>query len=194
MATRFRRDRGGDRSPSAESLSSFGADLAALAAGQGGTPPAVAQEPEPVLAGFGPGAYRFELATDDPAWRGPLVVRTGADAVLAREAAWITAMAAAGYHVPELATPEPVDGMLVFRSPAGTPLAERMVTDLAGLPKLMAGFAELHARLHRLPVTAAPDLDEADPFDELDRRLAEVGAAEVLSTERAWLADNRPAP
>jgi aminoglycoside phosphotransferase (APT) family kinase protein len=193
MATRFRRDREADRLPSAAALSSFGSALAELAAADGPAP-GVTTEPEPVLAGYGAGAYRFELDGAGPGWRGPLIVRTGSDATLAREATWIAAMQAAGFPVPELATPEPVEGMLVFRQPAGTALAERMLTELSDLPDLMKSFAALHTRLHRLPLSAAPDLAEADPLDELDRRLAEAGVGDALRTERTWLGEHRPTP
>lgn len=116
----------------------------------------LAEPPEPVLAGCGPEAYRVRVATDDPVWARPLIARLSPDTVLAREAAWIDRVRSAGFPAPEVVA-DGRSGALVFREPAGTNLAERMITDMAALPRLLADFGRLHAALHALPAAIAPE-------------------------------------
>jgi hypothetical protein len=115
----------------------------------------LAEPPEPVFAGCGPEAFRIRLATEDPVWSRPLVARTSPPPVLAREAAWIDRVRAAGFPAPEVVSDGDA-GVLVFREPAGTNLAERMITDMPALPRLLADFGRLHAALHALPAAGAP--------------------------------------
>jgi hypothetical protein len=138
--------------------------------------------PEPLLAGAGPDAYTFTLATSDPHWTGVLVARAAPYAVLRRELTWLRAAAERDFAVPRLLTDRPEDGVLVFRPPGGENLTSRMTTDLVGLPDHLASFGRLHARLHNLPIDGLSD-DAAPPAVPDDPAVAE---------EVAWLDDNRP--
>jgi hypothetical protein len=121
-----------------------------------GVLPDLAGPPEPVFAGCGPGAYRVRLATDHPVWGRPLLARVAPVPDLVREAAWIGWVRSTGFPAPHLVA-DGRTGVLVFREPAGTNLAERMITDMAALPRLLADFGRLHAALHALPPVDAPE-------------------------------------
>jgi hypothetical protein len=199
MAMLRRRDRqGGDTGWAAADLDQL--DLDAVgdavrdAAGAAlGTRPGLAEGPEAVLAGYGPDAYRLRLATDDPAWSGPLIVREGEDDDLAHEAAWLRAAAAGGFPAPALVT-DPSSPVLAFRQPAGATLTERMLTDMPGIPKLLAGFGELHARLHRLPTDGLPaPAAGADPVDALEADATTDAVRGEIANELGWLRRRRPA-
>lgn len=138
--------------------------------------------PEPLLAGAGPDAYTFTLATDDPYWSGVLVARAAPFAVLRRELLWLRAAAERDFAVPRLLTDRPEDGVLVFRPPGGENLTGRMTSDLVGLPDHLASFGRLHARLHNLSTDGLSD-DAGPPAVPDDPAVAE---------EVAWLDDNRP--
>ncbi len=117
-----------------------------------GHEPELAGAPEPVL-GWGSHAYRVRLVADDPAWSAPLVVRSAGTDAAANERRWVDALGGCGYPVPTLLAHDWTGGSLVFREPEGIPLAERMFAEMMALPRLLAGFGRLHARLH------AVDLD-----------------------------------
>lgn len=141
-----------------------------------------AVRPEPLLAGAGPDAYTFTLATDDPYWAGVLVARAAPFPVLQRELTWLRAAAERDFAVPRLLTDRPEDGVLVFRPPGGENLTGRMTSDLVGLPDHLASFGRLHARLHSLSTDGLSD-DAGPPAVPDDPAVAE---------EVAWLDDNRP--
>ena len=105
-----------------------------LAAADLGGRPACADDTAPIWAGWGPDAYRVRLATDDPRWTGTLVARTSAPDALARERAWVIAARDAGYPAPEPVTDGDAPTLLVFRQPAGTNLAEHMISRHGGPP------------------------------------------------------------
>ena len=159
--------------------------------------PDLAAAPEPVFAGWGPGAYRARVATHDPVWARPLIARVGAAPVLAREATWIDRVRRAGFPAPEVVA-DGRDGVLVFREPAGTSLAERMINDMASLPGLLADFSRLHATLHGLPASGAPG-GEAAPTgaasvgDIATDAAGAVGDAGV-DEQIAWLGAHIPVP
>jgi hypothetical protein len=158
-----------------------------------GTRPTAAEGPEPLLAGYGPDAYRMRLATGDAAWSGPLIVREGEDEDLAREAAWLRAAAAGGFPAPSVVT-GPSSPVLAFRQPAGATLTERMLIDMPAIPKLLAGFGELHARLHRLPTGSLPaPAAGSDPVDTLEAGATSEAVRGEISNELGWLRRRRPA-
>jgi aminoglycoside phosphotransferase (APT) family kinase protein len=135
---------------------------------------------EPIYAGWGPDAY--QMGQD-----GDLVLRASPPATLDRERAWVEAVRAEGFPAPEpVAGADGGCGMLVFRRPPGTSLAERMIADMAALPRLLADFGRLHAALHALPVPAGP------PGPEPAAPEADAGAAPVVARQRAWLDRERP--
>jgi aminoglycoside phosphotransferase (APT) family kinase protein len=159
--------------------------------------------PEPIFAGHGPGAHRLRFDGPHGGWSGPLVARTSQPAVLRREAAWIAAVRALGFPAPELLA-DGSDGVLVLREPPGANLAERMISDMAALPRLLADFGRLHAALHALPV---PDLDldggtgvgalgDPDTFDDVVRRggRSPGSAYGRVAAQVAWLTEHRPPP
>jgi Phosphotransferase enzyme family len=141
---------------------------------------------EPIYAGWGPDAYLVEQDRD-------LVARAASPATLERERAWVEAVRAEGYPAPEPVALVDANqaggegGMLVFRRPPGTNLAERMIGDMPALPRLLADFGRLHAALHALPVPACPPADPVapEPGDE---------TAPTVARQRAWLhGERRPA-
>lgn len=158
-----------------------------------GERPELTHGPEPVL-GYGPDAYRVQLATDDPHWSGTLVARASAPEVLRREAAWVTAVRAGGFPAPELVTDDAPDGALVFRQPAGDNLASAMVANITAVPQFLAAFGQLHARLHGLPTgeVAAADDGRPAPLDELAGRVDLPEVRDAVERELAWLEDHRP--
>jgi aminoglycoside phosphotransferase (APT) family kinase protein len=159
-----------------------------------GRRPELAAGPEAVLAGAGPDAYSFELVADDPRWTGTLVARAADVPVLRREVAWIGALAAADYPVPEVLADRHGDGLVVFRPPAGVNLASAMVDDIMAVPKFLAAFGGLHARLHALPVgdTDVADDRDDDPVDELLDRAATGPVRDEVDRELTWLDKYRP--
>ena len=166
-----------------------GEAVCGLAAGDlGGRRPACAEDAEPIWAGWGPDAYRVRLATDHPRWSGTLVARTSAPDALARERAWVGAARDAGFPAPEPLTDGDAATLLVFRQPAGTNLAERMISDMPALPRLLAEFGRLHARLHQLPpdAGAAPDAPAPPALDG--------DATPAIVRQREWLDAHRPEP
>ncbi|HEX5947848.1 MAG TPA: phosphotransferase [Acidimicrobiales bacterium] len=164
--------------------------------------PDLAEPPEPVLAGCGPEAYRVRVATDDPLWSRPLIARTSPAPVLAREAAWIHTVRTAGFPAPDVVADDG-GGVLVFREPAGTNLAERMITDMASLPRLLADFGRLHAALHALPAAGPAEEHPAPDLSALGGR-ATIGAADAAARtasgdadivrQIAWLVAHAPPP
>jgi len=164
-----------------------------------GARPELTEGPEPIPAGAGagPDAYLFAVATDDPAWSGTLVARTSPVEVLRREAGCIRALGGAGYPVPEMVSDQAEQGVVVVRPAAGASLASAMVDDFMAVPKLLAGFGQLHARLHDLPPAALDGLDlgrDAAPLDELTDRAAVDAVQTELDAELTWLAKNHPRP
>lgn len=169
--------------------------------------PELAEPPEPVFAGCGPEAYRLRMATDDPVWARPLIARASPDPVLAREAAWIDRVRSAGFPAPEVVA-DGRAGVLVFREPAGTNLAERMITDMAALPRLLADFGRLHATLHALPTAIAPEGHAVAPDlpspagSQADASGARAGADDTalgtgdarVDAQVAWLVSHAPPP
>ncbi len=167
--------------------------------------------PEPILAGHGPGAHRVRLDCRHGGWSGPLVARTAPPPVLRREAACITAVRSLGFPAPDLLA-HGSDGVLVVREPPGATLAERMIGDMAALPRLLAGFGRLHAALHALPTAGLdPDVGVVDPviegpddgspgdlgtFDDAVHRgrRSAAGPFGRIAGQVAWLAEHRPPP
>jgi hypothetical protein len=163
--------------------------------------PELVEDPEPIPAGAGagPDAFVFTVATDDPAWSGRLVARTSPIEILRRETGCIRALDGAGYPVPEVVSDQHDRGVVVYRPAAGASLASSMVDDFMAVPKLLAGFGRIHARLHDLPAAALDGLDlcraaGVTPLDELTDR-ADVDAVQgELDAELTWLAKNHPRP
>jgi hypothetical protein len=135
---------------------------------------------EPIYAGWGPDAYQVQGSG------GELVARTSSSAIRDRERAWIEAVRAEGFPAPEPLEGADGGGMLVFRRPPGTILAERMIGDVPALPRLLAEFGRLHAALHGLPVPVGPPV--ADPVAPAP----DPEAAPSLARQRAWLDIERP--
>jgi Phosphotransferase enzyme family len=152
------------------------------------------QPPEPVL-GYGPDAYRVHLATDDPRWAGTLLARTSDARTLRREAAFVSALDAAGFPVPELVTTPDDDRLLVFRQPPGDSLASVMVANVTSVPQFLAAFGALHARLHGLPTDGTDRSADAgpDPLDELAEHATPEAVRAEVAPELAWLRAHRPA-
>lgn len=166
-----------------------------IAAGDLGHRPDCAEDAEPIWAGWGPDAYRVRLATDDPRWAGTLVARTSPPAMLARERAWVGAARDAGYPAPELVTNGQSPTLLVFRRPPGTNLAERMITDMPALPRLLGDFGGLHAALHALPVPRLPVPHQTGTGDATPvEPPLDYDAAPAVVRQREWLDAHRPAP
>ncbi|HEV7758836.1 MAG TPA: phosphotransferase [Acidimicrobiales bacterium] len=203
-----RRDQDGANGATDLDLDAVGTAVLDTAEAALGTRPDLTAGPEAVLAGAGPDAFSFELATADPGWSGLLVARTSDVDVLANETGWIRALDSTGYPVPEVVADRHDDGVVIFRPPAGVNLAGCMVDDFMAVPRFLAAFGQLHARLHALSVddlvaaATAGDGDSADgnsaegdddaPLDELlDRAEAEAVRAEV-DTELTWLDKFRP--
>jgi len=136
-----------------------------------GTRPSLVTAPAALPAGAGPDAYTVEVAADDPAWTGTLVVRTSPPTVLEAELSWMQAAAERGFAVPEVLSEDAEYGLVVLRPPAGDNLANRMTSDLMALPSLLAGLGRLHAQLHALPTeglaTCADDTDDVICHGEL---------------------------
>jgi aminoglycoside phosphotransferase (APT) family kinase protein len=165
--------------------------------------------PEPIFAGHGPGAHRVRLDCGHGAWSGPLVARAAPPGVLRREAAWIAEVRSLGFPAPDLLA-DGSGGVLVVREPPGANLAERMISDMAALPRLLADFGRLHAALHALP---APDLDfgdgDGDGDGEVDGTVGDLGTFDDvvqkgrqspggafgrIATQVDWLTEHRPPP
>jgi len=136
---------------------------------------------EPIYAGWGPDAY--QVGQD-----GDLVVRASRPALLDRERAWVEALREEGFPAPEpVAGADGGCGMLVFRRPPGTNLAERMIADMAALPRLLADFGRLHAALHALPVPEGPP-----PGAVPEAPVPDPEAAPAVARQRDWLDRERP--
>jgi Ser/Thr protein kinase RdoA (MazF antagonist) len=144
----------------------------------------LADAPEPLVAGAGPGAFTVELSTGDPFWSGPLVARIGEPVVLQWETAWIRAVAAPGFPVPEVVADRYDQGVVLFRLPAGTTLAGCMATDFMRMPHYLATLGQMHARLHAFPIAG----DRSRPRALLP--LPPPGGGD----EDRWLAERRPSP
>lgn len=156
-----------------------------------GDPPPLAAPPEPVYAGWGPDAHRVVLAIDDTRWAGTLIARPATPERQAREEAAMAAARSLGLPVPETVS-APGAPVLVLREPAGTSLAERMIADLAHLPRLLTLLGELHARLHASPCPPVGGLASAPGHDPGG---GGAPVATLLPAEhRAWLHDRRPPP
>jgi aminoglycoside phosphotransferase (APT) family kinase protein len=112
----------------------------------------------------------------------------GDTAAVAHEAAWMSAVSRAGFPAPTPLTGPPV---LVFRQPDGVTVAEKMVTDMTGIPALMKRFAGLHVRLHGLPTAGMPDAP-ADAADELAESTGDPQVAPTVADEVGWLRQSRP--
>ena len=127
------------------------------------------------------GARRLPARAD-----GDLVVRASPPATLERERAWVEAVRAEGFPAPEpLAGADGGSGLLVFRRPPGTNLAERMIGDMPALPRLLAEFGRLHAALHALPVPVGPPVAEPERARARGRGRRRGGAAAGLARPRA---------
>jgi aminoglycoside phosphotransferase (APT) family kinase protein len=179
--------------PDQDELDAVAGVVRDMAAADLGARPNVAEGPAAILTGSGPSSFWLRLSTDDPRWSGGLMVRDLDDETLAHEAAWLRAMRAAGFPVPDLVT-DPPGEVLVYRQPPGINLTAQMIKDLAGVAKLLAGFGELHARLHRVP-TAGLDQGAAaaaDPLAELEDRATSPAVHDAVADEIDWLRRRRP--
>jgi Phosphotransferase enzyme family len=186
--TQSRHDASATAAPEVDALA-VGEAVRDLAAADLGGRPACADDTAPIWAGWGPDAYRVRLATDDPRWTGTLVARTSAPDALARERAWVTAARDAGFPAPEPVTDGDAQTLLVFRQPAGTNLAERMISDMPALPRLLGDFGRLHARLHQLEPPDSGAARDAPAAPALDG-----DAAPAVVRQREWLDAHRPEP
>jgi aminoglycoside phosphotransferase (APT) family kinase protein len=151
--------------------------------------PALAEPAEPVLGGY---CFQVRLAVDSGPWAGTLVVRdaNGDTGAVAHETTWMATLAAAGFPVP--APLGSADSPLIFRQPSGATLAEKMVSDMTGIPALMTSFANVHVRLHGMPTAGLPD-GAADPLDVLTEATADPQVTPSVAQELNWLRQNRPA-
>jgi hypothetical protein len=163
----------------------------ALARDALGTSPPLAAEPEPVL-GWGSHAYRVRLTAEDPAWGAPLVARTAGVERAANERRWLGELGAAGFPAPAEVGHDPETGLVVFREPDGTPLAERMFAEMMSLPRLLAGFGRLHARLHGLEPPADAGPPAVAGIDALAEEADDPAVADAIGAEVALLARRRP--
>jgi aminoglycoside phosphotransferase (APT) family kinase protein len=187
MAFRRRREPNAQLTVDPEDTARVVAAVQELATTALGTRPALAAPAEAVLGGY---AYTVKLKVDSGPWSGTLVARDadGDTAAVAHEANWMAAMARAGFPVPPPLTGPPV---LIFQQPAGVTVAEKMVTDLQGIPALMQRFAALHVQLHRMPAPGLPDAP-TDPADELAEATSDPQVAPTVAEEVAWLRQSRP--
>lgn len=206
--TRRQRDQLGDAPDPGSELAAGAEEVAGAVAAAGaaslGHAVGLVDGPAPIFAGHGPGAYRVVLDPPHGAWSGPLVARPAPPADLRREAGWIAAVRSLGYPAPDLVA-DGSGGVLVIREPPGTNLAERMISDMAALPRLLADFGRLHAALHALPAPdlgadagALVDLDRLDSLDRLDDMVdrgvrSPGGAHGRVAALVAWLGEHRPA-
>ena len=128
-----------------------------------------------------------------PPWDAPVVVRvlprgrTGAAAV-AREVAWHALGAAHGIGVPTVLAcrphtglpercdlPEPPPPAVVLARGPERSLIECMGAGFTARPGLVALMGELHARMHEVPLDAAPEAPDAGPLEELADQLVASG-------------------
>jgi hypothetical protein len=182
----------GHADPAAEAEAAA-ATVGKMAGAALGRRPGMASGPEPVIS-WGKHAYRLRLACDDATWGAPLVVRTAGTAAAAVESGWLGVLDGAGYPAPATVAHDPTTGTLVFREPAGTPLAERMLAEMLALPRLLAGFGRLHARLHSvaLPAGAVASNDQLGDVDALVVLSGGGPVGDALGAELAWLEAHRP--
>jgi aminoglycoside phosphotransferase (APT) family kinase protein len=187
MAFRRRREPKAQWTVDPEDTARVVAAVQELATAALGTRPALAEPAEAVLGGY---AYQVKLKVDSGPWSGNLVAREadGDTAAVAHEASWMAAMANAGFPVPAPLTGPPV---LVFQQPSGVTVAEKMVTDMQGIPALMKRFAALHVRLHGMPAAGLPDA-AADPAEELAEATGDPQVAPTVADEVGWLRQSRP--
>jgi aminoglycoside phosphotransferase (APT) family kinase protein len=185
-----------------------------------GRPARLVEGPEPVIGGFGPGAFRFRVAVDGEEsagsadgsadasprsegalgdWAGPLLARRAAPEVLAHEAAWTEAVTVAGFPAAAVVAHDPDREVVVLRAPAGTSLTEVMITDMARTSQLLGDLGRLHARLHALPAErVAADATAggagAPPAGDGDpaRHAASDEVRAALADELAWLDTHLP--
>jgi hypothetical protein len=159
------------------------------AAAQLGHRAELAEPAEPVLGGY---AFQVRLAVPDGPWSGTLVARDadGDAASVAHEATWMATLANAGFPAPTplAGTTEPP---LVFRQPDGVTLAEKMLTDINGIPALMSSFAAFHIRIHNMPPAGLPDAP-TDPLDDLAEATGDPHIAPSVADEVRWLRQSRP--
>lgn len=161
---------------------------------------ALAGVPQPAMAGFGPGAWLCRLTGDLPApWDAPVLVRLAPTAAVRRERAWHGHCLAHGGPVPPVLGVVEGDGdsapgaIVLARGPALS-LMEALGESPLHTPQLLRGMAEMHARVHGLPVDGAPPAQAASRLDTLDAALATAGLGERFAPEREWLGTHRPPP
>lgn len=159
---------------------------------------ALAGVPEPAVGGFGPDAWLCRPAGDLPApWDAPVLVRLAPTARVRRERDWHEHCRAHGGPVaPVLGVAEggseaDPGAVVVARGPALS-LMEALGESPLHIPQLLRGMAELHARVHALPVEGAPPAPAATPLDALDAALAAAGLHDRFAAEREWLGTHRP--
>ena len=77
---------------------------------------------------------------------------------------------------------------------AGTNLAERMITDMPALPRLLGDFGSLHASLHALPVRSCRSPETGSGGAATAESPLDDDAAPAVVRQREWLDANRPLP
>ncbi|HEX6417400.1 MAG TPA: aminoglycoside phosphotransferase family protein [Acidimicrobiales bacterium] len=166
---------------------------------------ALAAPPEPVTAGYGRHAYACRLAGDPvPPWPTAVIARVAPAADVQRERDWHELCATHACPVP------PVLGLAGTDDPEGDgpaaivldpgprqSLLERLGERPIAIPDLLRAMAGLHARVHGVPVAAAPRSPDPDgaagPLAALDRALgAAAGLADRFAAQRAWLGAHVP--
>jgi hypothetical protein len=161
---------------------------------------ALAGVPEPAVGGFGPGAWLCQLTGDLPApWDAPVLVRLASTAAVRRERDWHAHCLAHGGPVPPVlgvveGDADAAPGAIVLARGPALSLIEALGESPLHIPQLLRGMAEMHARVHGLPVAGAPPALAATPLDTLDAALAAAGLRERFAAEREWLGTHRPPP
>lgn len=156
-----------------------------------GERPRLVEGPEPIVVGAGPDAYSFQVDTDDPRWSGTLIARLSPAPALHQETAWIRALQSRGYPTPVVVASPPDGEVLVLRRPAGTNLAEAMVTNIMKIPTFLATFGRLHAELHALPTDGLAVEAPGSPLDELRARADAAAVGADVAEELDWLDSHR---
>lgn len=159
---------------------------------------------EPVIGGFGEGAFACRLAGDHhlpPPWNDVVIVRVAAMGDIRRERDWHAFCRSRGRPVPEVlgvvaGGSDAAPGAIVMARGPSLSLMEALGQNPTAIPQLLRAMAEVHAQVHALPLAGAPGTPEA-PLDELDGHLDAAGSAVGLRAERDWLerhAPEEPAP
>jgi hypothetical protein len=152
---------------------------------------------EPVIGGFGEGAFACRLGGDLPApWDDVVLVRLATMGDIRRERDWHAFCRSRGHALPEVlgvvaGGSDAAPGAIVMARGPSLSLMEALGRNPAAIPQLLRAMAEVHAGVHALPLEGAPGSAVA-PLDELDRHLDAAGPALGLRAERDWLDRHAP--